>query len=61
MYVNSFIRAIFTTAKIGSNLYEKLLRNDWEMMTAPSRKVVNTTEQPEKIITIRSKLYVKSY
>lgn len=61
MYVNSFIRAIFTTAKIGSNLYEKLLRNDWEMMTPPSRKVVNTTEQPEKIITIQSKLYVKSY
>ena len=52
MYANSFIRAIFTTAKIGSKLYEKLLRNDWEMMTPPSRKVVNTTEQPEKIIRI---------
>ena len=51
MYVYSFITAIFTTAKTGSNLNEKLLRNDWEMMP-PSRKVVNMTERSEKVIRI---------
>lgn len=50
-----------TTAKPESNLNENLLRNDWEMMTPLSRKVVDTTEQPEKIIRMQSKSYADGY
>lgn len=50
MYVERFIRATFIAAKLGSNLNKNQLRNDWDMMTPPLRKVVKMTKQPEKCL-----------
>lgn len=50
----------FITAKLGSNFNENQLRNNWEIMTPPSRNV-KIIEQSEKIIRRQAKLYVKGY
>lgn len=50
----------FITAKLGSNFNENQFRNNWEIMTPPSRNV-KIIEQSEKIIRRQAKLYVKGY